>query len=371
MLLWVLLALMTGAAVLSVLWPLSRHVAPALEPQTDVAFYRRQLAEIDRDRERGVIGGPEAEAAKIESSRRLLRAASEAEPETDITSEPALRRRRAASALALSVVPIIGLALYGGLGSPQLPSRQAAAQPQADLGSGAAAPDIATALARIEDHLAAHPDDGRGWDIVAPIYLRGGRFEDAARAYANARRLDGSTPERLLGHGEALVSAGQGIVSAEARAIFQGVLALDRSSPPARYYLALAAEQEGDRDGAEAGYRSLIADAPPGAPWLTLVERRLAAISGQPEPAVPQAQAPVPPEIAAMVSGLDERLRAGGGSEAEWARLIRSFVVLGRRDDALDRVARARSVLAGDPDALARLDDLARSLGLSPEVAGR
>lgn len=370
MLLWVLLALMTGAAVLSVLWPLSRHVAPALEPQTDVAFYRRQLAEIDRDRERGVIGGPEAEAAKIESSRRLLRAASEAEPETDITSEPALRRRRAASALALSVVPIIGLALYGGLGSPQLPSRQAA-QPQASVASGPAAPDIATALARIEDHLAAHPDDWRGWDIVAPIYLRGGRFEDAARAYANARRLNGSTAERLLGHGEALVSAGQGIVSAEARAIFQGVLALDRSSPPARYYLALAAEQEGDRDAAGAGYRSLIADAPPGAPWLPIVQRRLAAISGQPEPAVRQAPAEVPPEIAAMVSGLDERLKTGGGSEAEWARLIRSFVVLGRRDDALDRVARARTVLAGDPGALARLDDLARSLGLSPEVAGR
>lgn len=368
MLIWVLLGLMTGAAVLAVLWPLSRRVPVEAEGATDVAFYRRQLVEIDRDRERGIIGSQEAEAARIESGRRLIRASSTVEVGSDAASEPALRRRRAASALALSVVPIVGLALYGGLGSPRLPSQAATTRVAS---AGTELPDLSTALSRMEDHLAAHPDDGRAWDLLAPIYLRGGRFEDAARAYENARRVNGDSLERLIGHGESLVNAGQGVVSAEARAIFERAVALDPASPPARYYLALAAEQEGDRDRAARGYRSLIADAPPGAPWLPVVQRRMAAVSGQPAPAAAQPPVQPSPEIVAMVSGLDERLKTSGGSEAEWARLIRSFVVLGRREDALDRLARARQILAGDPEAMTRVDELARSLGLASGVAGK
>ena len=65
-----------------------------------------------------------------------------------------------------------------------------------------------------------------------------------------------------------------------------------------------------------------------------------------------------------MVGGLDERLRTSGGSEAEWARLVRSLAVLGRRDEANDRLAKAKVALAGDPGAPARLDRLAGDLGL-------
>ena len=74
-------------------------------------------------------------------------------------------------------------------------------------------------------------------------------------------------------------------------------------------------------------------------------------------------------EINAMVGGLDERLRTTGGSEAEWERLVRSLVVLGRRDEASDRLAKAKAALAADPGAPARLDRLAGDLGLTG-VAG-
>ena len=73
MTLWFVMALMTAAAIFAVLWPLSRR-AP-LRTGSDVAVYRDQLDEIERDRAAGLIGEREAEAARVEVSRRLLAAA--------------------------------------------------------------------------------------------------------------------------------------------------------------------------------------------------------------------------------------------------------------------------------------------------------
>lgn len=367
MVLWFLLALMTGAVVLAVLWPLSRTSPVRPEADGDVPFYRSQLAEIERDQARGALAPAEAEAARIESGRRLLRAVARSPVATDATSEPALRRRRAASALALSIIPIIGLALYGGLGSPHLPDQPIAAR----LAPPAMPGDVAAALARIEDHLARNPGDARGWDLVAPIYLKAGRHDDAARAYAGARAAGGDTAERLLGEGQALVAAAQGTVGAEARSRFRRALELDPTLPAARYYQALAAEQDGDGGAAMAGYRTLLAEADAEAAWAPLVRARLARLEGaERSPAALPADA-VTPEIAAMVAGLDERLKASGGGEAEWTRLIRSYVVLGRPGEALDRWRRAKVELEREPAAMARLDRLAGELGLRAEVAGR
>ena len=362
MLLWVFLAVMTGAAVLVVLWPLSK---PSADRRLDggVQFYKAPLAQIGRDCGRGLLGEAEAEAARIESGRRLLRATSSERESADATSEPALRRRRAASALALCLVPIVGLGVYGGYGSPELRARVA----EAPAGPAESQARFEDALKRVESHLAAHPDDARGWDVLAPIYLRMGRYPDALRAYSQARETGGDNPARLLGEAEARVALGQGAVSSEAKLLFEKVIAADPKSVPARYYLALGREQAGDRDGARSAYRELLAGAEDDAPWVSLLRTRLARLEGAaPAPRVPTIPvADVPPEIQAMVASLDERLKTNGGSEAEWARLVRSLVVLGRREDASDRLARAKAALAADPEAPGRLDRLAGDLGLT------
>jgi cytochrome c-type biogenesis protein CcmI len=78
MLLWLVFGAMTLAAMFAVLLPLRRN-AP-LRSGSDTAVYRDQLEEIERDRASGLIGAAEAEAARLEVSRRLLAAApSEAE----------------------------------------------------------------------------------------------------------------------------------------------------------------------------------------------------------------------------------------------------------------------------------------------------
>ena len=77
MTLWLAFALMTAAAIFAGLWPLSRRGAAA--GGSDIAVYRDQLDEIARDRASGLIGEAEADAAKVEVSRRLIAAADAAQ----------------------------------------------------------------------------------------------------------------------------------------------------------------------------------------------------------------------------------------------------------------------------------------------------
>lgn len=367
MTIWIIFALMTAAAVMAVLWPLSRRptraeMADEIDPDTQ--FYRDQIAEIERDRERGLLSETEIEAARIEAGRRLLRSVGAADRRADAVGEPALRRRRAASALALSAVPLLGLTLYGAYGSPQLPDEPLSARLSVDPRHL----DLAAALVRIETHLQQNPEDGRGWEVIAPVYLRGGRFDDAVKAYGAAIRLLGETAPRLASYGEAMVMAKEGVVSADAKTAFERAVELDPAMPKAHFYLAEAAEQDGDKDKARAEYQTLVAKAPPNAPYLALVQQRLARLDGKNDAAT--AVAALPPKeqmdtIRGMVGSLAARLESDGGSAEEWARLIRSYVVLGERDKAAAAWARARIALAQDETGLRQVSETARSAGLA------
>ena len=68
--------------------------------------------------------------------------------------------------------------------------------------------------------------------------------------------------------------------------------------------------------------------------------------------------------IDGMVSGLAARLEQDGRDLAGWQRLIRALNTLGRRDDAIAALGRARKSFDGQPQQLAELAELARSLGL-------
>ena len=66
---------MTAVVVLLLVLPLLRSWrAPAERRLFDRAVYQAQLDELARDVSRGVIGGAEAQAARVEIERRLLAA---------------------------------------------------------------------------------------------------------------------------------------------------------------------------------------------------------------------------------------------------------------------------------------------------------
>ncbi|GGC73585.1 c-type cytochrome biogenesis protein CcmI [Chelatococcus reniformis] len=367
MTIWLAFAVMTGIAVLAVLWPLSRRLPTRAGAVDQTAFYAAQLAEIDRDLGRGLLEPGEADAARAEAARRLIRASAGAAPATGGDSEPALRRRRAASAVALSTIPLVAIAVYGAVGSPGLPAQPLAAR-EAPRAGGMG---MAEAVARVEAHLARDPADGRGWDVLAPVYLKSGRAGDAVRAYENAIRLLGETPDRLAAYGEALVAAANGVVEKAARRVFERGLAGDPKSAKAQFYLALAAEQDGRPDEAATRLSALIASAPPGAPWRSTVEAKLAALSA---PAASAAIANLPASeqkaaIAGMVEGLAQRLAQDGNDAQGWLRLVRSYVVLGDQAKAVVAVQAGKRALAARPADVAGLEGLARELGLVEPAA--
>jgi len=377
MLLWIIFAAMSGLAVLTVLLPLSRaRRTVRSEAAGDIAVYRDQLAAIDEEVARGVVGGKEAEAARAEISRRLLKAAEREEKQRQPVVLSPRRSWRIASGLALGMVALT-LAGYLTLGSPELPGQPLAARQ-------AAAPsedDPQMLLARVEAYLRENPEDGNGWDVLAPVYMEQGRFADAARAYGNAVRLLGANAERLASLGQALTHAEEGMVTAAARDAFKRALALDPGMLRARFYLALALEQEGSlREAAEA-WRALHADAPADAPWRVVVAQHLAAVGERLGEAAPgpgaedmRAAEAMPADerdemIEQMVAGLAERLEAGGGDAEEWVMLMRSYAALGRKAEARQALAKARDEFAENPAALETLDGAAKSLGLIGQVS--
>jgi cytochrome c-type biogenesis protein CcmH len=359
--LWFVLAGMAAFAVLAALWPLLRpsSSAKADAAANEAAFYKAQLEEIRRDVERGLLPQGEADSARAEAARRLIAAASGPSP-------AAPRNRLAAAALIAVGLPAIAFPLYALLGQPRMPDEPLASRTAPPQTNG----EIEAAVAAVEARLIAKPDDGKGWAVIAPVYMRLERYADAAHAYAEALRLVGEDPLRRAAYGEALVAAAGGVVTDEARQAFDRALAEQPGQPQARFYLALGAEQDGKKAEAIRAFEQILADSPPEAPWRGVVSARLAALKGEPAPAEASAGAPaaIPeaqrPMIEGMVNRLATRLASNGGSVDEWSRLIRAYAVLHEADKAKAALADARRALAPDPNAVASLDALAHDLGL-------
>jgi cytochrome c-type biogenesis protein CcmH len=356
---WFVLAGMAALTVLAALLPLLRPPPPAKVDgaANEAVFYKAQLDEIRRDVERGLLPQGEAESARAEAARRLI-AASEA----SAAPLPSRRARLAGAALIVVGLPVIAFALYARLGQPTLPDEPLASRKVAPETSGG----IEAAVAAVEARLTAKPDDGRGWAVIAPVYMRLERYPEAVHAYAEALRFLGEDPLRRAAYGEAMVAAAGGVVTDEARQQFDRALTEKPGQPQARYYLALAAEQDGKKADAIKDYQSLLADSPSNAPWRSLLNAHLTALTGQPAPtedtaAIPEAQRPM---IEGMVSKLAARLASAGGGVDEWSRLIRAYTVLHEADKAKAALVSARKALAPDPNAVASLDALARDLGL-------
>jgi cytochrome c-type biogenesis protein CcmH len=368
---WLVFALMTAAAIFVVLWPLRRGVAVGTSG-SDIVVYRDQLEEIARDRAAGLIGARDADAARIEVSRRLLAAADAAAVAPPDVPAAAPWRRRLAAVLALVGLPVGAGGLYLVLGSPFLPDQPLAARTHAPSQNSS----VQTLIVQVERRLEHDPDDARGWVVIAPVYMRLGRFDDAVKAQRNALRLLGDSADREADLGEAMVAAADGVVTAEAKIAFDRARSLDAQHVKAQFYIGRSAEQDGRPQEAATIWRDLLGRAPPGAPWVDLVRQSLARVDPQSAGAAPRPGADefatvanLPPEqrsdmVRGMVERLAGRLKQDGSNVDGWLQLVRSYAVLGERDKALNAAGDARRAIAPDADKLHRLDELVKGLGL-------
>jgi cytochrome c-type biogenesis protein CcmH len=391
MVFWILVAGLVAAVTLAITRPLIRPAPqPAGSADADIAVYKDQLKEIAADEARGTLAAGEAESARAEIARRLLRATHD-NPKVESTPRGDGRNRFIVpvSILTSVALPVASLGLYLAYGAPGMPA-QPLSERIAEVTDASKPNDL---VAKVEERLREHPEDGTGWDVIAPVYYAMGRYNDAADAYQNALRLIGETPRRLQGFANARIRSENGIVPEDARKALERILVIAPNSVEPRIWLALAKEQDGHLAEAAADYKKLLTEAPSDAPWRKAIEERLAGIAPEAGGAVPGAQgmaantptlpaSPAPvansdasavmsmsPEerqafITRMVDGLAARLKADGSDAAGWVKLIRAYQVLGRRDDAVKALSDARTNLKGNQVGLAEVEDLAKQLGL-------
>lgn len=348
---WIIAALLTLAACLAVLLPaVRRQESVAADDAHDFEVYQDQLVELDRDMARGTIQGSEANEARAEIGRRILKAAAGRDRTLRVT-----HAGRMIATVAVLAVPIASWGIYSATGSPHLP-----AQPlQARLDKDPTENTVDELVAKAEAHLSANPGDGRGWDVLAPIYHRMGRYEDAAIALRNAIRLLGSTARREIALAEAVAAAAGGIVTAEAREALERALTLEPHNPRASFLLATALAQEGRTAEAVEAWRAMLSTLPEDSPWRGFVTQALNEAQAQaPGPAREDVEAAelLPEEdraqmIDAMVAGLDQRLRENPQDAEGWQRLVQSYVVLGRPEDAGEALTRGLEALGRDSEA--------------------
>lgn len=383
MLFWIILALVTAAVVLVVIAPLMRPVeATAEETAEDADVYRDQLKELERDRERGLIGDSEAEAARAEIGRRLLAATAAAAPVLKVRS---VADRRIAMATVIAI-PALAVPLYLVLGQPDMPDAPLVER----LAAAPAAEDVAALVGRVEKHLATKPDDIEGWRVIAPIYARMGRLEDAVAAWGRIVAAGAADNDILESYGVGLVDTNDGIVSSQAQAVLAKVVAADASRIRAKFYYAEGLRQAGSLKAALDEFDDLIGRSPANAPWLKLVRDRrhdtLVALNlpaDRPEPptlpAVAEAPGPTAADVDAaagmnagdrktmiegMVQQLATKLESDPRDRDGWVRLMRSYSVLGRTDDAKAALARARETFSADKADLDAINAAAASLGI-------
>jgi cytochrome c-type biogenesis protein CcmH len=385
MVFWLAVAMLAAAVTYAVTRPL---MTPSLGDQpvvddsiaADLAVYKDQLQEIETDLGRGALSANEAQAARNEVARRLIRRSESGAVEGKVTTAQVGALSKLAFSLASVLLPVASLGLYLAFGQPGQPGQPLSARIEAPV-DATKTDDL---VAKVEAALRDRPDDGKGWDVIAPVYMKQGRFQDAATAYAKAINLLGENPARLQGFVDARIRSENGLIPDDARAALDKLRIADPSRREPRMWLALAKEQDGDRAGAAAEYRALLADAPADAPWRTAVEQRLALVTGASAPQpnagpekIPSANAPSEADIMAMtpqqreakinemVDGLAARLKADAKDLTGWQRLIRAYQALGRKDEALKAVSDARAGLAGDDASLRQLDEWVKQLGLA------
>lgn len=364
MTLWFVFALMTAAAVFAVLWPLGRGTGSAREG-SEAVVYKDQLAEVQRDAAAGMIGVSEAEAARVEISRRLLAAS---DTETGAVSSSNTMFRRTVAVIALVGLPLIVVALYAQFGSPSLGDFPLAERTRASVASSS----MDKLVAQVETHLEKNPTDGRGWEVLAPVLVKLGRFDDATRAYRNAITYNGESAARRADLGETIAAASGGVVTAEAKAEFDRAIALDPNEVKARYFVGLAAEQDGRKDDAANVWRAMLASAPADAPWRPLIQDALTRV-GVAAPKLSDQDVAAAKDmtegdrnsmIRGMVDRLATRLKDNGDDVEGWLRLVRAYMVLGERDKAQAARGDARQAVGNDAARLQQLNDGLKSLGL-------
>lgn len=367
---------------------------------TQIQIYRDQLAEVDRDAERGVLDADEAGRLRLEVSRRLL--------DADKVAQSGRKSNASGSpVLAWLIVVLVfggGYLLYNRLGVPgsadwPLETRHAEAEnvranrpSQVEIEAGTPSQSVEASadpahlelMKKLRTALKTRPDDIHGHTLLAENEALLGNFTAAKNAQEQVLRIKGDAASvvEIANYIDLLVLSAGGYVSPQAELAIGKVLEMQPENGTGRYYLGLMYAQTGRPDLAFNLWRNLLESSDPGAPWVPPIRAQIeiAASDAGVEYSLPTLAGPTQEEIDAvqsmsaedrdemvrsMVAQLSERLAQEGGTAKEWAQLIGALGVLGETERASAIWAESQGVFGSDPIALKTLLDAARQAGVA------
>ena len=357
--------------ILTVLPVFVNSHTPVLALDYDKEIYKARLKEIENERALGKISKKEYEYTLAEEGRRFIALANQSQPHSTGSGVFGGSGRKSAiagailSSLIISAIAFFGYAEWGSLSTPDQPL-------VARMNADPKGQSIQLLLKRAENQLEKDPSDGRGWLVVAPVYMRLNRPKEAVNAFKNAIRILGPTPDLQTQLGEAIAVSASGVVTEDARQLFEKAAIGDPASIKPRFFLAIALNQSGEYDRAASAWDDLIKKSPQGAPWLEvatqqlkLARSRLAPNLAPDAPGNPTAEDIKAAQqlsvserqefINSMVDRLAGELEDNPQNKPGWQRIIRSLSVLGRKDEAIEAIDTAMQVFKDDADFLKEL----------------
>jgi cytochrome c-type biogenesis protein CcmH len=258
---WLLMLLLVLAALAPIGFALLRPPAARGRREADLALYRQQLAELDSELAAGRLDAPSHAAAKLEVQRRLL-----ATPEGEaLATPPRLSPRALAPLLA---VPVLAFGIYLATGTPDMPSAPFSLRQEIAERDEALLAHLRARLAQLDPKT----DQARqGWILLGNAERNRGHLDAAAEAYSTvlAARFDADAAAQLA---QVLLEAGR---PEEAARLLAQALPQAPQHIGLRFLSGQAELSAGRPANARTIWRALIADAPDGAPWKAMVERRL------------------------------------------------------------------------------------------------
>jgi cytochrome c-type biogenesis protein CcmH len=253
-----LLVAVTAAFVLPPLWLGLRAPKPRADRKAaNLAIFRDQLADLEREKAEGTLAEADFDQARRELQRRLLE---EVEPATDDSATAAIHGPSRKTAVALLVLlPSLAILAYGILGNPKAldPARTSAAPKMT-------AEQINAMVAKLAERMQSNPDDMQGWLMLARSYKAMGRYEDAVAAYARAEKVIDADPELLASYAETIAMAtGNGLKGKPSRLIARA-LEIDPRHPHSLFLAGAAAMETGDNKKGIAYWEALLPQVEPG-----------------------------------------------------------------------------------------------------------
>ena len=202
---------------------LSPHIGEDAQRTHNVDAYRQRLAALEEEVRAGDSSRHEFERARLELQRELLQDVHAPE------HRPAgvYRRTPVTAAVVALLVPLLALALYVAIGSPDaLDPAARAPLPETAL-PDEQGPMLEEMVANLAERLRQQPDDADGWQTLARSYAALGRHAAAVEAFSRAHDLSGEDPQLLVDWAESVALDGGGRLTGEPRALIERALALE------------------------------------------------------------------------------------------------------------------------------------------------